>query len=253
MRIKFIVPVITNESFSEIGKSMKRFVSPGTEIEIEAIEYGTTSIESIYDETVNSIGVLRLAEKAQAEGFDGVFIECMGDPALDATREKLDIPVVGPGRVAMLYAADLASAFSVIAVLENMKAPFQHMAHELGLQDKLVSVRSIDTPVLDLMSEEEGLEAVVRESIKAIEEDGAHAIIPGCTRMMGMTEDISKALMEKGFEIPVIHPVRIALNHLETLIRCGLTHSKRTYMKPPKKKTDLWDRLRLRINKVRSL
>ena len=49
---------------------------------LSAIEYGTASIESMYDESLCAPGIIRMAEKTQAEGYDGIFISCMGDPLL---------------------------------------------------------------------------------------------------------------------------------------------------------------------------
>jgi allantoin racemase len=97
------------------------------------------------------------------------------------------------------------------------------------------SVRSVDIPVLELRITS-GLCARSPESVKAIEEDGAHAILFGCTGMRGCAEGLRVALAERGYPgIPVIDPVMAAFKVAEALVDLGLTPSKRTYPTPREK------------------
>jgi len=243
MKIKVITP-LTSEAFEkETKEEVIKFASPGTEINTERIEYGPESIESAYDEALCAPGAIRLAEKAQSEGYDGIFISCMGDPALDAIREKVDIPVVGPARTAMLYAADLAHTFSVVTILENVIVLIEDLAKRLGLSEKMVSVRSVDIPVLELTDKGGLIRSLVDESIIAIEKDKAHSIILGCTGMMGVADALKDSLLQKGYNVPVLDPVPIAMRYLETLISLRLSQSKRTYMPVAAKERNIWKRL----------
>lgn len=243
MKIKIILPVTTRDFIEPTREEVEKFASADTEIDVECLEYGTASIESSYDEMLVAPGIIKVAEKAQSEGFDGVITDCMCDPALDALREKLDIPVVGPCRASLLYAADLAHRFSIITVLENVLAILENKVMEVGLGSKLASARSINIPVLELTDAKKLTSALVDESIKAIEEDGAHAIILGCTGMLGVADDLLDALRKKGYEIPVIYPVAVSVKYLETLISLNLTQSKKTYMPPPEKERNILERL----------
>ena len=243
MKIKVILPVITKDFVKPAREEIEKFASEGTEIDVEAIEYGTASIESSYDEMLNAPGIIKVAEKAQSDGFDGIITDCMCDPALDALREKLDIPVVGPGRISMLYAADLAHRFSIVTVLENVVPILENKVMEVGLGSKLASVRSVSIPVLDLTDAKKLTDALVDESIKAIEEDGAHAIVLGCTGMMGVADNLAETLKKKGYEVPVICPVAVAVKYLEMLIALNLKQSKKTYMPPPDKERNIPGRL----------
>ncbi len=243
MKIKVILPVITKDFVKPAREEIEKFASEGTEIDVEAIEYGTASIESSYDEMLNAPGIIKVAEKAQSDGFDGVITDCMCDPALDALREKLDIPVVGPCRASLLCAADLAHKFSIVTVLENVLPILENKVMEAGLAGKLASVRAVNIPVLDLTDLKKLTGALVDESIKAIEEDGAHVIVLGCTGMMGVADNLSETLKKKGYEVPVICPVAVAVKYLETLISLKLKQSKKTYMPPPDKERNILGRL----------
>lgn len=240
MKIKIIVPITTKEFEESTREEVIKFASPGTEMSVEALQYGTASIESSYDEVLNGPGIIKMAEKAQTEGFDGVFIDCMGDPALDAVREKLEIPVVGPARASMIYAADLAHRFSVVTVLENVVVLVENIALLLGLRDKLASVRYVNIPVLALTDIKKLTETLIEESLRAVKEDGAHAIILGCTGMLGVADDLSQALKTNGYDIPVIYPVAVAIKYLETLISLKLKQSKKTYLTPSEKERNIW-------------
>jgi allantoin racemase len=176
-----------------------------------------------------------VVKKAESDGFDGIFTDCMGDPALDAAREIVDTPVVGPARVSMLYAAELAQHFSIVTVLENVIPLEENLALIAGIRNKLSSVRSIDMPVLDLKEEEKLREALAGESIRAVEEDNAHAIVLGCTGMLGIADYLSNSLERKGHKVPVIYPVAVSIKYLESLISLHLAQSKKTYMHPPEK------------------
>jgi len=243
MKIKVITP-ITSEAFEEETKEeVMRFASAGTKIDVERIEYGAESIESAYDEALCAPGTIRLAEKAESEGYDGIFISCMGDPSVDAIRERVDIPVVGPGRTTMLYAADLAHTFSVVTMLENVIVLIEDMARKLGLSEKLVSVRTVDMPVLGLTDKAKLIGSLADESALAIEKDRAHAIILGCTGMLGVAEALKDSLLQKGHHVPVLDPVPIGIRYLETLISLNLCQSKKTYMPVALKERNIWKKL----------
>ena len=63
------------------------------------------------------------------------------------------------------------------------------------------------------------------ESQKAIDEDGADSIIS-----YGRLDLIT--FLQKNLKVPVIDPVRSTVIFVESLIKLGLSHSKRTFPKP---------------------
>lgn len=239
MKVKVIVPVTTKSFIEPTKEEAKKYASSTTEVDVECIEYGTPSIESAYDEAVNAQDILRVAQEAENDGFEGIFVDCMGDPALDAMREKLSIPVVGPARASMMYAAELAHSFSIVTVLENVVPLEENLAKLLGVREKLASVRYVSIPVLGLEDREKLVEALKEEALKAVEEDGAHAIVLGCTGMLGVSEELYSFLKEEGYDVPVVYPVAVAIKYLETLIGLGLKQSKKSYMFPPQKEVRL--------------
>ena len=67
-------------------------------------------------------------------------------------------------------------------------------------------------------------------------EDGAEAIVLGCTAMVDVTETVQARLHEAGYQIPVLEAAQSAVMLLELTVKMGLHHSRITYMPVPKKK-----------------
>ena len=81
------------------------------------------------------------------------------------------------------------------------------------------------------------VQAAVEEAVGAIEEDGAHVLILGCTGMAGLANSIEEDLSRRGItDVPVLDPAVLALKVAEGLADMGLVHSKRSYPIPPEKK-----------------
>jgi allantoin racemase len=128
------------------------------------------------------------------------------------------------------------SKFAVVTVLDRLLPQLELQAQKYGVGGKLASVRSIDLPVLDLeKGREEFMTRAVNKAVEAIEEDGAHVIVLGCTGLAGLAQQIENALREKGYDVPVIDPASTALKIAETLVDLKLAHSERTYPYPPEK------------------
>ncbi len=130
-----------------------------------------------------------------------------------------------------------------MTVLESCIPMMENQAKVYGVADKLASVRAVNIPVLELEDDRERLvNALVEESVQAIEQDGAHVIIFGCTGMIGCAGEVQRGLAARGYGgIPVIDPVPAAIKIAEALVDLGLSHSRRTYMPPRAKRIEGYD------------
>jgi allantoin racemase len=168
--------------------------------------------------------------------MDAAIIDCMGDPGLEAAREKVSIPVIGPAETSMHVAAMLAHRFSVVTVLDTLIPAFDHHALKAGLTSRMASVRTVGIPVLALGDHSRLLEALVDQSVRAVTDDGAHLLILGCTGMAGTVPALLAGLERQGIsDVPVIDPTVLAVKVAEALVDLRLSHSKRTYPSPPDK------------------
>lgn len=238
MKILYLIPGPmgrTPEGRGEVERRaalLKTYAAPGTEVGIEAVSEGPASIESMYEEYLSIPPAARRAVELEREGWDALILGCYGDPGLDALRELLSIPVVGPGEATALVAASLGHRFSIITVTESAIAGMSRLVRNVGVGEKLAGVRAVQIPVLQLQEDRQHtIEAVIEEGRKAIIEDRADTLIVGCMTM-AFLEIAEAAGAELG--IPVLNPARVSLKFAEAIVGAGLTHSRRAYMTPPK-------------------
>ncbi|MCF7928283.1 MAG: aspartate/glutamate racemase family protein [Spirochaetales bacterium] len=225
MKIKVILPVISTQFNSEVEKEVQQFVSSEAVVEIEHLDKGTASIESAFDEALCAPDIIEKAVQAEKDGFDAVFIDCFGDPAVEAAREMVAIPVVGGFQPAVLTASVLANKFTVISVLPSVVPMIRGLARKQGIEGNLASIRYVNIAVLDL-SDASALKANLLSQLEAaVTQDGAEAVVLGCTGMLGLAHSVEEAAAEKGFQIPVIDPTGAAVGFLELLVRNGLKKS----------------------------
>ncbi len=207
--------------------------SPGNQVDVLAVTQGPLSIESYYDEFLAVPETLKLVVDVEKRGYQAAIIGCYGDPGIDAARELVTIPLVGPGESSMLVACSLAEKFSIVTILPNILPGLRKQARALGLETRLASVRSIGIPVLELRARfEEAKKAMIEEGRLALEKEGAHALVLGCMSegFLGVAEQMSRSL-----GVPVVNPVKVSVKMAELLVESQLTHSPLTYMKPPPK------------------
>ena len=227
-----VLSPITTKGFRR-PSDLKALEYDGVVVSHSQIEHGPASIESEYEIAMSVPGTIAKAIEAEREGADAIVIDCMGDPGLRAVREVVSIPVLGPAQTAMHLAAMLGHRFSVVTVLDSVVPMIENLAKVYGVDEKLASVRVIDIPVLELETEPERLTTeLAQASLAAVEQDGAHAIVLGCTGFLGCAEAIAATLRTHGHVLPVIDPVPATVCMADGMVRAGLAHSKRTYGMP---------------------
>jgi allantoin racemase len=231
-----VVTPITTQGF-RTDEDTAHISSEGVKVDFVNIEIGPASIESDYEMMLAQPGTIARVIEAERAGADAVVIDCMHDVGLFGARECVAIPVLGPMQTAMNVAAMLGHKFSVVTVLDRILPAIETQAAIYGMTGKLASARAIDIPVLDLEKDLDATKgALTEQARKAVVEDGADVIIFGCTGMFGCADAVHNGLLRNGLDIPVIDPMPNAVNVAAALVRSRLTHSKRAYPQPPKKK-----------------
>ncbi len=244
IRILDILPLVENEEVrgmlkerDRIRKQLSDRTNGMVELDVVTIDGGAVSIESYFDEAINIPYFLH--KLSIAKEYDAVIIDCFGDPGLDAARELLDIPVIGPNHSALHLASQVGGRFSVISVLPQLEHPIRDLARKYGLENNLVSVRNMNIPVLELEKDSEAVEKTVEAAKKAVEEDGACAIVFGCTGMSFFLDEVRETLRNEGILVPVIEPFQAAVYNAVMWVLLGVTHSKTRYV-PPREKERIW-------------
>lgn len=238
MKIRLVTPIVSKEFLVLTG--MQKYAATlgsAVEISVVALDQGPASIESEFDEALAVPDTIVKVMEAERDGCDAVVINCFADPGVQAAREAMGIPVLGAGESSMHLATILGETFSIVTVLKELLPMIRNRARRFGVADRLASVRAVDIPVLELHRDEARLRAaLVEEAARAVEEDGAHVIVLGCTGLTGLAEEVQAGLARRGLGgIPVLDPLESAIKLAEALVGLQVTHSKRTYPYPPVK------------------
>ncbi|KAJ7610718.1 Asp/Glu racemase [Mycena polygramma] len=228
-----LISPVTTEGIRDLGE-IAHLTGPSLKITHSLLGQGPKSIECAVDEAYATPGILKRAVEAQEARADAVIIDCMCDPGLHASRELLEIPVFGPGETSMHSAAMLGQKFSIITVLKSVGILLERNARIYGVSEKIASVRVVDIPVLELGQRLDDVkDRLAEEALKAVEQDGAHAIVLGCTGFLGCANAIKRRLEVQGHRgVPVIDPIPHTVCIAEAFVKSGLSHSKITYEKP---------------------
>ncbi len=229
MKIKLINPNTTARMTDTMASCARAVAAVGTEIVAATSTMGPPSIESWYDESLSLPGLLAEVTGGERDGIDAYVIACFGDPGLFAARELAQGPVIGIAEAAMHAASVIAPSFSVVTTLARTTGMAWHLAERYGMKRFCRSVRATDVAVLDL--DQPGSAArrlIVDECRRALEEDGADAIVLGCAGMA----DLARAI-EDAVAAPVVEGVTAALKWAEALVSLRLRTAKRgEYARP---------------------
>ncbi len=231
MDIRVITPVVPTGLTQP--SDFEGILGPEDNLSYIEVEKGPASIETELDKALAAPETIARIIEAEAEGIEAVVIDCMCDPGLRPARECVTIPVVGPCEAAMNLACVLGQKFTVLTVTENMTAIFESQAKTYGAWEKFGSTRAIDIPVLELGKNAKSVaRAMLAQSIAAIKEDGADVLIVGCTGMVGVAQSLQIQLKEKGYDLPVLDPIPLAVRLAKMLVQSGVSHSKVAYPAP---------------------
>jgi len=232
MNIRVVVPV-AHKRFNQVAKDeFAAWSADTTEVSIVNLDEGPESIESECEDALVVPDFLRKAKEAEIAGCKAIICDCFADPGVRGGREVVDIPVIGPGEASMLLAASLGQRFSVVTVLRQVFPLLEAVAWRAGVDRKLASLRSVDIPVLEVGDKTRTSSALHEQAVRAINEDGAHVVVLGCTGMMGVARQLHERLAFEGVDVPVVDPVAAAMKLAETTVALGLRQSRLTYHKP---------------------
>jgi allantoin racemase len=195
-------------------------------------------------EEFEMVGAARLPivrEACESGKYNGIVLLGGGDPGFLAAREighRFGVPVTSCGHSQMHLASMLGDKFGVIDISEAHNIRMRDLVVQYRFIDRCVSIRNVNFPLprppyTDPYRVEEEkekalrgdksdmIEAALQESIASIEEDGAEALILGCSASFWMRPILESRLKEAGWDIPVLEGYRSALEHLKLLVNLG--------------------------------
>ena len=217
-------------------KSVK--LGPDIDFDFRPVRASCTSFMSDHDWFLMDAGCFEAGLTAQEEGYDAVVIDATSDSAAGALRSVLDIPVVAPGRTAMLYALMLGSRFGVLAM--NEAGCFNHWqwAEQRNLSQFMAAAEPIGggkTDVSKLMTgKEEDMFPLMKAAAERAMAKGADVILLGSTTMHQ-----AGTWLNENLPVPVVNPGPLTYKMVETMISLGHTHSRQAFPAPMVEKSGM--------------
>src|SRR5712664_4951610 len=211
---------------------LQRHAADDIEIKVQSVPSGYPSIESERDAVTVAPHLIAGLQKADADGANAGIVGCFSDPAIDAIRETVKMPVVGPGQSAVTLAMQLGQSYSILSPLDSAAKRALPRLRGQGLTERLASIRGVGVSVVDLSrSDNAAWDRIVDTGRRCIE-DGADVLVMGCMSMafMGVECQLSERLA-----VPVVSPVLAALKTTQTLLDLNLSHSRTAWPSPPDK------------------
>ena len=203
---------------------------PGTEIEVFIANSGVPYVESSYELHRTEVAVAEKVVEVADAGFDGVVGTAFLDNGLDAARELVDIPVVGPAKTTLYLAATLADRFAIVMAAGDLGKHAWARAKLAGVVDRVVAIPTLEVTVAEFFRQPVRAVALTSEAgRRAVDEHGAQALLLGCGATTGLAAAVSAQL-----GVPVLDPGLVALKYAEMLVELGLSHSKLAYPTNPR-------------------
>lgn len=228
IRIKVIIPNsgMDRKTLDSREVMLQQYVSPACSISVDCIARGPVSIESNSDEAAAAGMLLSQGIKAQRDGFQAVVVYCFSDLGVQALRENLDIPVIGPGAVTVCAADMLSVRFTVITTAgKNVPRTTRRLMAHPVCREKMAAVRAMNIPVEDLREDpgatKRYLKAVCRQ---AMDLDRADTVLLGCLGFAGYGAEIQEEL-----GLTVLDPACLSVSYAEACVRNGIRHSRLAY------------------------
>lgn len=210
--------------------SIQAVLRPDTQLDMYAAASGVPYVESSMDLYFSEVAVARKIVEVSRLGYDAIVGTAFLDNGLDAARELVSVPVVGPAKTTLYMAATLANKFAVVTAAGDLPKHIWALAKVLGVADRVVAIPTLKCTVADFLRDEESAVAMITTlGHQLMEEQGAEAIVLGCGATTGLA---SRVACELG--IPVLDPGLTAFKYAEMLVDLGLSQSKRAYPYNPR-------------------
>jgi allantoin racemase len=154
---------------------------------------------------------------AERDGFDAVIIHCFVDPGLREARERVSIPVIGPGEVTLRAGGILNRRIGIITPSSETLDSYDEYVRELGIEDRIAGIEAIKGPLAPFPKQNprEMTEAVI-EAVQSLAARGAQVICPSGLAYIPIR--VSAAEVANRVGIPVLDPALISVRTAEMLV-----------------------------------
>lgn len=232
LKLAIIAPVNTDQYNQRLLDAVKPVLPPDVDVDVHNLTAGHDCIQFRVDWLQNGYPVVQLARQLEQQGYDGIWLSDFDMCGVEAAREVIDIPIIGGFPAAAFTALALSQRLSIVTILQSTLAMQRAHMQEYGLEDSFASIYAIDCPVGELSNLELVVQKTLQAAMRAVQQDGAQAILLGCTGFVGVAAEVEKLLQEMlQMYVPVIDPNQAGFSFLVSLVRMKLRPSRACYSK----------------------
>lgn len=181
--------------------------------------------------------------------YDALVMLGGGDPGFLEAREiglAHGVVVTSNAHAQMHVAAMLGHRFSILDIAETHNMWMHGLVLQYGFRDRCASIRNLDFPLprppyadeRSMREERERatagehsdlLETAVRESVAAIEEDGAEVLMIGCSALFWLRPLVQLRLADLRWRVPVLEGYSCAIAQAKLMLGLGVNASELAY------------------------
>ena len=221
---------VTTEQMAARCHLLSAHVGPDTELYMECLVENHIEIDSALDAALAAPEIIKMAVRAEHEGYDAIVLYCFSDPALAACREAVKIPVIGGGQASLLLAPVVGRQAGLLLSDDSRRAEKQLFVEGCGINpSRIAAIGGINGRGINFWSERERtLELLAQAGAKLLAESCVQVLILGCLSFLGLAQPLSERL-----GVPVIDSAVAPVSLAESVVRQGLMTSRKAYPAPP--------------------
>jgi allantoin racemase len=207
MRVLVVEPVTPALLTADDAAGLRALLRPGSGLDVVTVPRGPRTIQTAADERAAAREVIPLVVDAAGD-YDAVVVACTLDVAVAELRDRVAIPVIGPGLAAMQLAVALGPRFSIVVAMPEGIPEMTSLCRRHGYVDRLASTRALGIPIEALGDDPAAsAAALAREAELAAGQDAAGAVVVGCTVASAARAAAQALLARAGVRVPLIDPL----------------------------------------------
>ena len=225
--VSIAVEAVSKKYLERLGEWAAKVSKPGTSIGFKCVSPGFSRMEDMnhaYFRLLNTAQVVEKFIEAEKEGYDAVTVSCFFDPGIQAARNILKIPVVGPGESSMHLASQMGSKFGVVTIdIPNAIKLIQSEIKQYSMQDFAIPnpVRRFSVPLYDLfvtwMNEPKLCIPEITDKAEELVKEGAEVILNGCTASAPLAT-LANLVKVGNRDIPILDSLAVAIKTAELMV-----------------------------------
>lgn len=189
MKILLVNPNTTQAITDRLAVAARAVARRGTRIVAVTGRSGPAVIRSLADNLVAERTCLVLAA-AHAKGCDAVVLGVSLDTALEALRERLDIPVLGMTGAGLALACAIAQRYALLTFGRHMAPMYRGLARRYGHAPGRCAVAALGLPPTEVFTHPGRVKARTISACRQLARQGAGAVVLAGAVYAGMAREL---------------------------------------------------------------